>query len=100
ESVAGLAIRAGQAVGAGGVTESAGVPKTFLPAVAADVVAVCHRGNGVGEITVVNGAVLLEGIGGTLVDLQGHLRDRRVASDSDSPAEIDLVVDIALFDIR
>src|SRR5262249_13972467 len=78
---------------------SAGAIKAFPPAVAAEVVGMRHRCNRVGEVTVVNREGLLVGIRGALEDLERQLGGRRVASYPHSPAAIDLVVDVALFEI-
>ncbi len=56
-------------------------------------------GNGAREATVVNGEGLLESIRGTLEDCQGLLRDRCVDAAAHRQLEIDLVVDIALFQV-
>ena len=78
-AAAGGAVKAGQTIGTGprlGIP--AGAVKAFLPAVAADVVAVRHRGDGAGEAAVVDGECLLVGIRGALEDRQRLLGDRRV----------------------
>ena len=78
----------------------AGVVKAFHPAVAADVVAVRHRGDGVGEGAVVDG----EGSAGRDPRDTGRpsaacWETCALTADPHPLAEIDLVVDVVLFEV-
>ncbi len=78
---------------------SAGVSKAFHPAIAAEIIAVGHRGNGVREIAVVNWNVVGIGVRRTEVNAQRCLGYLRVDSGPHRLAEIDLAINGTLFHV-
>ncbi len=101
QAIGGRAYGAGQAVVADAARiKSAGVVKDFHPTVAANVIALRHGSDWVGEGTVIDREGFVEIIRRTLKNRQRLLGDLHVHSDSHSHVEIDLVIDVALFDVR